>query len=121
MLSKLVALSVLILASAPALGQSDACNVAFRCSKEFKPTVCEIGDAGIAVTGNNNCLATAKAYHVMCKLDFNTADYPLTCQDKPQLSCPVFVPPAPNFCEDGTIVIEKGADGCQLPPRCIRD
>jgi hypothetical protein len=35
------------------------------------------------------------------------------------LKCPQWVPPAPGFCKEGRIVIEKNEKGCPLPPKCI--
>lgn len=37
-----------------------------------------------------------------------------------QRECPMaFMPPAPDFCKEGRIVIERDEKGCPLPPRCI--
>lgn len=36
-------------------------------------------------------------------------------------TCPEYVPPAPGWCSDGTIVArEKSPCGCQDPPRCVK-
>jgi hypothetical protein len=37
-----------------------------------------------------------------------------------KLDCPLWTPPAPGFCEEGRIVVEKDSEtGCPLPPKCI--
>jgi len=37
-----------------------------------------------------------------------------------KLDCPVWAPPAPGFCKEGRVIIEKNPEtGCPLPPRCI--
>jgi len=37
-----------------------------------------------------------------------------------KLNCPVWKPPAPGFCKEGRIIIEKDPEtGCPLPPKCI--
>ncbi len=37
-----------------------------------------------------------------------------------KLKCPLWVSPAPGFCKEGRVIIEKEAEtGCPLPPRCI--
>ena len=33
--------------------------------------------------------------------------------------CPQWVPPAPGFCKEGRVVIEKDENGCLLAPKCI--
>jgi len=35
------------------------------------------------------------------------------------VKCPQWVPPAPGFCKEGRVVIEKDENGCPLPPKCI--
>ena len=36
-----------------------------------------------------------------------------------KLNCPLWVPPAPGFCKEGKVIIEKDPEaGCSLPPRC---
>jgi len=37
-----------------------------------------------------------------------------------KLGCPLWMPPAPGFCKEGRVIIEKDPEtGCPLPPRCI--
>jgi len=37
-----------------------------------------------------------------------------------KLDCPLWVSPAPGFCKEGIVIIEKDpASGCPLPPECI--
>ncbi len=37
-----------------------------------------------------------------------------------KLNCPVWTPPAPNFCKEGKIIIKKELKtGCPLPPKCV--
>ena len=38
-----------------------------------------------------------------------------------QIECPMYVQPAPGWCEGGEVVDqEPGADGCPRPPKCVR-
>lgn len=37
-----------------------------------------------------------------------------------ELDCPLWTPPAPGFCKEGRVIIDKNLEtGCPLPPRCI--
>ncbi len=36
-----------------------------------------------------------------------------------KLNCPRWTPPAPEFCKEGRVIIEKDEKGCLLAPRCI--
>ena len=37
-----------------------------------------------------------------------------------KLDCPLWVPPAPGFCKEGRVIIERDPEtGCPLPPKCI--
>lgn len=36
-----------------------------------------------------------------------------------KLNCPLWVAPAPGFCKEGRVIVEKNETGCPLPPRCI--
>lgn len=37
-----------------------------------------------------------------------------------KLDCPLWTPPAPGFCKEGRVIIEKDPEtSCPLPPRCV--
>lgn len=45
-----------------------------------------------------------------------------TTTTQPGIACPLYMPPSPGWCENGTIV-PRGPDenGCAGPPKCVRD
>jgi hypothetical protein len=46
----------------------------------------------------------------------------IQCKPEGCNECPVYMPPSPDFCTNGTIVAgEKNACGCQGPPKCERN
>ena len=33
--------------------------------------------------------------------------------------CPTWLSPVPDFCKDGRVVVDKDANGCRLPAKCV--
>ena len=64
-------------------------------------------DKSDTIDENNSVLLTNEP-------NVNLASDPVNCGP-----CPQLMPPAPNFCDGGTIISGGVNDcGCQLPPKC---
>ncbi len=114
-------------ASAYGVNSSDCGNLQFRCTTDYAPATCTIGDSGVLVHGSNDCVALQKAFRISCSAKGELADQEISCETDPDWRffdfgnnlCPVFMPPHPDFCADGTIVVDQDDNGCNLPPRCV--
>ena len=49
----------------------------------------------------------------------NTMNFNITTSTNSPHACPMFTPPAPNFCSGGTIVPRGTINGCPQPPTCL--
>ena len=64
---------------------------------------------------------TVPDYDVDVLPPVSSEDVPSTNLDSSNIACPLWAPPAPDWCKDGRQVSGGiGQNGCKLPPKCLR-
>ncbi len=83
------------------------------------PFFSDINNAEVNISPNFAESTTPGTYNVKVVTPLGiTNSLPFTLINSPH-ACPMFTPPAPNFCSGGTIVPRGTINGCPQPPTCI--
>lgn len=106
-------------------GKMTACTMMYcetpgvaKCTQTIDATTPNLTNCTSYFDGCNTCFVENGVIGGCTKKYCDVTEQP-KCLAYAEVDCPLYTPPSPDFCPDGTI-IDGGKDtsGCQLPPQC---